>query len=357
MIGCVVRGVCGAAAVSGIVFLSWAGTAAGAPAERPAYFQVVNPADKQREMQESSESATQMREVTAPQERTTGTGTETRIETQVRTETAPGEPARVQLVEPPAPRRSYELPPVDVVGEVMPAMREEQRVGPYAQPRWTARRRFPSTRVYVRPPGTAEFEYWLRPTVTKDGDTEIRTLYELSVGFEPRLQLDLYLRTDQEGDDSEMLLGQQVEIRYALADWGKIWGNPTLYLEWVGLEQRPDAVEAKLLLGGELAERWHWGSNLVGEFQTGGEREYEYQLTGGVSYTVVDSRLSLGGEAQFIVADVKDDRGDFGTPTILLGPSVQWKPTERINVTFAPLVGLTDESPDFRAFFVFGYEF
>ena len=60
------------------------------------------------------------------------------------------------------------------------------------------------------------------------------------MGFEPRMQLDLYLRTDQEGDDSEMLIGQQVELRYALADWGKLWGNPTIYLEWAGLEQRPE---------------------------------------------------------------------------------------------------------------------
>lgn len=289
--------------------------------EGPYYLQIVNPADKQREMQEGSQEAEQSR------------------------------PGSYQ-----APRTSFELPAVDVVGE-QSSTREEERIGPYAQPRWTARRRFPGTRVYVRPPGTAELEYWLRPTITKDGDTEMRTLYELSVGFEPRIQIDLYFRTDQEGDGSQMLLGQQVEIRYALADWGEIWGNPTLYFEWVGLEQRPDKFEGKLLLGGELADRWHWGSNLVGEFELGSEREYEYQVTGGVSYTVVDSKLSVGAETEVIVADVRGNRGDFGTPTVFLGPSVQWKPTERVNVSFAPMVGLTDDSPDFRAYLVIGYEF
>jgi hypothetical protein len=301
----------------------------GSEAEgRPLYLQVVNPADKQREAQERAEG-----QAAAPS-------------------TQP-----VIMVPAPQPRASFELPPVEVVGEPTPALTEEQRVGPYAQPRWTARRHFGNTRIYVRPPGTAELEFWLRPTVNKDGSTDIRTLYELSVGFEPRLQLDLYFRTDQEGDDSEMLIGHQVELRYALADWGKIWGNPTLYVEWAGLEQRPDVFEAKLLLGGEITERWHWGANLVGEFQLGGEREYEYQLTGGASYTLIDSKLSLGGEAQLIVSDVQGDRGDFGTPTIFLGPSVQFKPTERLSFIFSPLVGLTDESPDFRAFLVVGYEF
>jgi len=84
----------------------WAAAASG---------QVVNPADKQREMQESSEES--------------------------KTRTVYVER---QAQAAPEPRASYELPPVEVVGEPVPANREEQRIGPYAQPRWTARRTFPS---------------------------------------------------------------------------------------------------------------------------------------------------------------------------------------------------------------------
>src|SRR3954467_1130618 len=61
--------------------------------------------------------------------------------------------------------RTFELPAVTVVGEKQSDLREEDRVGSYAQPRWTATRRFPSTRVYVVPEGKLEFEYWLRPTI------------------------------------------------------------------------------------------------------------------------------------------------------------------------------------------------
>ena len=35
---------------------------------------------------------------------------------------------------------SYEMPAVEVVGEKLPELREEDKIGPYAQPRWTARR-------------------------------------------------------------------------------------------------------------------------------------------------------------------------------------------------------------------------
>lgn len=287
----------------------------------PVYLQIVNPADKQREIQASSAAPT----------------------------------AQSVTYAPPPPRASYELPAIEVTGEPAAELREEDRIGPYNQPRWTARRRFPTTRVYVRPPGTAELEYWFRPTVDH-GESEFRSLYELSIGLGHRLQLDLYLRTDQDGDDGESLWGQQVELRYALADWGVIPGNPTLYLEWVGLEQRPDQIEAKLLLGGELAPRYHWGVNLVAELQTSGEREYEYQVTGGVSYSIIDSVLSLGLEGQIFFTDVKGNRGDFDW-AYLVGPSLQYSPLPQVHITFAPLVGVTSDSPDFRAFLVVGYEF
>jgi hypothetical protein len=72
---------------------------------RPLYFQIVNPADTMRER----EPATQPSEQSYP----------------------------------PAPRerlRTFELPPVTVVGERPPELKEEERVGPNEQPRWTAER-------------------------------------------------------------------------------------------------------------------------------------------------------------------------------------------------------------------------
>jgi hypothetical protein len=253
--------------------------------------------------------------------------------------------------------RSWELPPVTIVGEGSGSgLREEDRVGSYGQPRWTATRRFPGTRVYVIPEGKVEIEYWLRPTFQEEGDAEIRSLYEIEFGLPHRFQLDLYLRTDQEGDDSEILLGSQVEIRYALADWGKIWGNPTLYAEWVGLEERPDKMEFKLLLGDELAPRWHWGINFAAELETGGEREYEYQFTGGLSYTVIDEKFSVGVELESFFADVKDDRGDF-SQVYYAGPSFQFRPMPAFTINFAPLAGFGPDAGDARIYLNIGYEF
>lgn len=299
------------------------------PTDRPLYLQIVNPADKMRGPDQPTMVAT----------------------------TQPAGATSAQPLQQPNQRlRSFEMPPVEVVGERPSDLREEDRIGPNEQPRWTATRRFPGTRVYVIPPEQVEFEFWLRPTVPRDGKTELRTLYELEFGLPSRFQLDLYFRTESVTDGPTQT-GQSVELRYALAEWNRIWGNPTLYVEWSRLEDESDSIEVKLLLGGEIAPRWHWGVNLSDELSTGGDRANEIEITAGVSYTLADSRFSLGLETECGVVDTKDHRGTYDEKFFFLGPSMQFRPTEQFHIDVAPLVGLTGDSPAFRAYVVIGYEF
>src|SRR5256885_17158642 len=72
----------------------------------------------------------------------------------------------------PAPRlRSYELPPVNVVGQRPSDLREEDRVGSYAQPRWTATRRLPNTPRCVVPQGQVGTELVVVPRLLENGQT------------------------------------------------------------------------------------------------------------------------------------------------------------------------------------------
>lgn len=257
--------------------------------------------------------------------------------------------------QPPRRLRSWELPALTVVGEPVPTLREEERVGSYGQPRWTATRRFPTTRVYVIPEGKVEVEAWARGTF-KNGQSEWRFLQEVEIGLPHRFQLDLYLRQDYDSETDDTLWGGQFEVRWALADWGEIWGNPTLYFEYITLADRPEKIEPKLLLGGEIAPGWHWGANFVAELELGGERENEYQVTTGLSWTVVDSVFSIGVEDIFTFADVKGSRGDFDT-SFVIGPSFQWRPTPPMTINVAPLFGVTNDSPDVQLWFNMGWEF
>jgi len=266
-------------------------------------------------------------------------------------------PATAQIVNP-ADKHPVQNPLSDThVEPPVPVSSEEDPVGPYGQPEWTTHRRFPFTRIYVRPPGTFAFEYWLRPTIPKHGgETKMRTQYEFEIGLPGRWQMDLYLNQNKEGSTGEMENENAFELRYALADWGKIWGNPTLYGEYKSRDAEVDVVEWKFLLGDEVSPTWHWGTNLVFEREIGGAGENAYALTAGISKTIEDRCFSLGAELKVEYIDLSASRGEY-EEVFLLGPSLQYRPTSHVHMDFAPLFGIGPDSPAMQAIFVIGYEF
>lgn len=253
--------------------------------------------------------------------------------------------------------RSWELPPITIEAERLSNLREEDRVGGYGQPRWTATRRFPTTRVYVVPEGKVEFEYWTRVKTPRSGPTTVQTQYEIEFGLPNRFMLDLYWVGEKTGSEGSMDFAEQkIELRYALADWGKLWGNPTLYAEYVSVNGGADVIESKLLLGDELAEGWHWGSNLVWEREIGDALTNVFELTGGLSHTIQDEKFSLGGEFKVEFEDDHFGRGDY-TKSLEVGPSIQWRPLPGMHLDLAPLIGIGHDSRRSDIYFVFGYEF
>lgn len=271
--------------------------------------------------------------------------------------------AHAQIVNPADKQRAPEpLPDMGstvVTGERVQVseFREEDLVGPYRQPEWTKFRRFTTTRVYVQPPGHVGVEWWMRPTLPRHGPAEIQNQYEIEFGLPGRLQLDLYLVRNQEGNDGPAAVDEQkIELRWALADWDEIAWNPTFYFELANKDSEADSIEAKVLLGDEIAPGWHCGVNFVYEHQMGDELENVYEVTCGVSHTLEDQQLSLGGELKASLANTHADRGDF-SEELLLGPSLQYRPTARMHIDVATLVGIGADSPDAQGFLVVGYEF
>lgn len=253
---------------------------------------------------------------------------------------------------------SYEMEQVLVEGQPLPLFKDDELIGDYAQPRWTAQRLFPGTRVYVIPKGVIDVEQWFRFEVPKDGGpTALTAQTELEFGLPHRLQLDLYLvQKRKTGVSDSGTTGNTVELRYAFADWGKLWGNPTMYLEWGSQDGKPDKVEGKVLLGDQLAPGWHWGVNLVVEQETSGARSTERAFTAGISRTVIDRKLQLGLETRLGWTDEMGSRGHYERD-LQIGPSMQLRPLPQMHIDFAPLFGITGESTKINAYVIFGWEF
>ncbi len=251
-----------------------------------------------------------------------------------------------------------EMPKQTVVGD-QPVLVEEQPVGPYNQPDWTQERRFSTTRVYLqKTPWEAGFEQWWRGRFYNDGTAKHRLQEELEVGLPWRTQFDLYENWVIDDHGRARHHDVATELRWAPADWGKIPLNPTLYGEWkfVDKSQGPDVFEIKLLLGEEIAPRWHWGFNVAWEQEVGEARTTELAASQGISYTLIDRCLSAGVEMVFRNETEAGARSDAEV-SFLIGPSFQWRPWKSSHLDIVPLFGTTSDSPAVEAYVVFGFDF
>jgi hypothetical protein len=233
-------------------------------------------------------------------------------------------------------------------------------VGEYNQPVWTTTRMFSSTRAYVMQQEDAvKFEHWFDFRARRNGTTETRMREELAFGLGNRLELDLYSHSVYDGSSSDQTFnnkGVSWEIRYALADWGKIPGNPTLYFEHKLFKGR-QGIEPKLLLSDRIGNTdWIWATNLIYEANLGGgsanDKEREYAVTASVG-KVINSRLMLG-----LTAHVRKYDYDTYLTETYIGPAVNWKITDRarLSAEYLPRVS-GDGYYDSRSFLIFAYDF
>jgi hypothetical protein len=245
--------------------------------------------------------------------------------------------------------------------------KEEALVGPYQQSEWTQHRRFGTTRIYVQqPPGGVEFEHWLEVRIPKAGarEWEVRMRDEFEFGLGNRIQLDLYLLTEfvQQHDEISNTFdwrGWSAEIRYALADWNVIPGNPTLYFEYIFRNNAENFIEPKLLLGGEFCGGLHWGLNFVYERELGNSenRTEEYKLTGGLSFMIIDQKLSIGPAFEWAYEVEWDNHVASRSREFHAGPSIQIRPIPKAHINIEPLWGFTGESKRLKMFIIFGWDF
>ena len=252
----------------------------------------------------------------------------------------------------------------DLMGTVVVTARpgwldEEQWIGVTQRPEWTSRRRFGTTRTYIQyEPWEVAVEQWWRLRSYRNKSKTAAQLFmqEIALGLPYRMQFDLYYDWAHE-DRRTRNKDVAMELRWALADWGVIPLNPTLYAEYKATDGAygSDVWETKLLLGTDLAPRLHWAFNAAYERECTRGLDTEISLTQGLSYTVWDQKLSAGVEMQY-----KHQYSPGHTNIenkFQIGPSFQYNPTRNFWVNLVVLGGCTGASPAGEAFVIVGYNF
>lgn len=247
-----------------------------------------------------------------------------------------------------------ELNSVTVTGE---KFKQFELVGDYNQPTWTTTRMFPSTRVYVMTPkDTVTYEKWFDIRDRKDGPAQIRMRDELAFGLGNRMELDLYAHTVYDGPYGNQQFnwrGFSWEIRYALADWGKIPGNPTLYFEHKLINGR-QGIEPKLLLGDRIGNtNYIWGLNLIYEANLASKKadqEREYAVTASIG-KVISNNLTVGASAHYRFNDYEDGMTEY-----YIGPTLNYRFNKHAHLSLEYMPKLSKDGYNSRSFLIFAWK-
>jgi hypothetical protein len=279
------------------------------------------------------------------------------------------------------------LAPVDVEGR--PA--GEELIGPYNQPRWSARGRFSAdTDVYVLPPWSFYLDLDYHGTFPRVGKSDHLFTQEFELGLPYRFQLAFELNQELQ-DGRGQIPFVTIEGRWALANWGKIPLNPTLLVEYdigtgrqypvepgrnaeqdsgdegapvaVGDAVRqqtrkdiPDAYELRLLLGEEIVRSIEFATNIFYDQDLSGDREREMGFSTATSYAIRGEALKMGVETGY--RNVSQPGARSKAKNIFeLGPSFTVKPSPHTRIDLAPLFGVTSDSPHLDFFVIFSVDF
>jgi len=229
------------------------------------------------------------------------------------------------------------------------------------QPEWTARPLFSESGVYVLPRGRTAFEADLRSTRPATGPTVTDTAYRAEFGLPGRVQLGLHATGRTRGHEGAVgnIDAQALDVRWAFANWGRAWGNPAIQVGWTEASRGPDIGEVKLLLGGNLAGAWRWGSNVAWTQEASAARSIDRAWTAGISYAG-SPFASVGVESRMALVDSLAADGVLRTPLgreLLAGPSLQIRPMTQLYIDVAALFGATATSSRSRATLVAGWQF
>lgn len=243
-------------------------------------------------------------------------------------------------------------PEITVYGDELPSA--------YGAPGSFSRSRFSAiTNAYVLPPGGVFAALIYQGDVFSDKADKHKFSQEIEIGLPYRF--GVAIENKIESQDSETVnKSVNFEARWALADWDKIPLNPTLFAEYkVGTEaDRVDAYEFRLLFSEEIAKGVGWALNPFLENETSGDRAREWGFAQSVQVPVLlpHERFKVGVEMQYKNKTKKHSRGE-PEQSFTIGPSFSYKPSARMRFDVAPLIGATEDAPDFQVFAVFSYVF
>ncbi|HEY5991873.1 MAG TPA: hypothetical protein VIU10_04780 [Candidatus Udaeobacter sp.] len=215
------------------------------------------------------------------------------------------------------------------------------------------------TKSYVLSPFSFELEAGYEDAVFRHGLPSQLFRQEIEMGLPARFTVGIQNQLEHfagETRDRSFTL----EARYALANWNKLPLNPAISAEYrFGLSRAlPDSGELALLMTHDFPHLIEWAMNIFVDREFGGRQSTSGGFAQSVEVPVLlpEEKLEVGLEMQYRSGG--ELVGRIGTMKgLAIGPTLAWRPTQKVRFDLSPLFGTSDHTPASEVFAVFSFSF
>jgi hypothetical protein len=213
-------------------------------------------------------------------------------------------------------------------------------------------------KAFVLPPYHVELENFYGGNFVNNGLPRHIFTTEIEMGLPGRFTVGIQNHLDRfNGETQERDF--TLEARHALADWNKIYLNPTIAGDYrFGFDRRSDAIDVGLLLCHDFAHMIEWAANISGEKTLESSRAPGFRVTQTCEIPVLlpDEQLEVGIEMQYLHREQSPKRHDR-EEGFEVGPTLAWRPTKTLHVDLSPLIGCTGNAPRLDLFAAVSFSF
>lgn len=149
-----------------------------------------------------------------------------------------------------------------------------------------------------------------------------------------------------------------LEARYALANWNKLPLNPAISAEYRFGRSLPDSGEIALLVSHDFPHLIEWAMNAFVEREFGGRHSIEGGFAQSIEVPVLlpEEKLEAGVEMQYRSGGDAGNRRS-ATKGVVIGPTLAWRPNQKLRFDLSPLFGLSEHTPALELFAVLSFSF
>jgi hypothetical protein len=215
------------------------------------------------------------------------------------------------------------------------------------------------TKSYVLSPFTFELENGYEGDTFHHGLPVQLFRQEIEMGLPARFTVGVQNQVEHfSGDTFERSF--TLEARYALANWNKLPLNPTISVEYLfGLDNAvQDSGEFALLISHDFPHLVEWAMNIFVDREFSGRESTNAGFAQSVEVPVLlpEEKLEVGLEMQYRSGGetIEPERTIKG---FVLGPTLAWRPTNRVRFDLSPLFGCSHHAPALQMFAVFSLSF